>query len=139
MHFNSPQWEKVRSNKYSIFGKIREEGINRIRFTFPGFFKALKEDLKTYSNPQIKQIQYILDKIPFFKTLNSYRKLKLACKCKMYQFEPGSFLYKRGDIPRGLWIILRGYVVLKFNSCHLEVPMAVLKRGTILNYDRMAW
>ena len=28
MHFNSPSWEKVRSNKYSIFGKIREEGIS---------------------------------------------------------------------------------------------------------------
>lgn len=126
MHFNSPSWEKVRSNKYSIFGKIREEGISWIRFTFPGFFKALKENLKSYENPQIKQIQKFLDTIPFFKSLTSYRKLKLACKCKMFQFEPGSTLFKRGDPPRGLWIILRGFVVLKFTSCHLEVPVAVI-------------
>lgn len=53
MHFKSPSWDKVRSNKYSIFGKISEEGIKRVRFTFPGFFKALKENLKTYTNPQI--------------------------------------------------------------------------------------
>ena len=73
---------------------------------------------------------------PYFSELNDYKLASVIYKCRMVQFDKGETLFKAGDLVEGIYIILKGYVILDFEIRDFgTLPLKVLPAGSVLNFD----
>ena len=57
----------------------------------------------------------------------------------MIQFDKDDTLFKAGDVVEGIYIVLKGYVILEFELKNFgTLPLKVLPAGSVLNFDRVS-
>ncbi len=79
-----------------------------------------------------------LSNVSYFQNADDSLLGELALHCQLLQFDKKAVLFSEGDIATGLWVVVKGYILLERRIEDLSVPQAIVTRGTLLNYDRLA-
>ena len=112
MVFHSPAFAKVQSVKYSILGKLEKEQFVTLNRYFPSFYDKLKSDALTQTSRWKEKLLKVLERTPYFSMLRREQMCKLIYTFAMRQFDSETIIFSAGERPKGLWIIVRGYVIL---------------------------
>ena len=125
---------KVLSTKYTILGKLEKNQFATITQYFAGFFEKLKLSALKQSEPWKRKLTKVLRNTPYFYSLGEEEMSKLVYTFQMRQFDGASVILEAGEESAGLWVVLKGRVLVKYR----ERLLMTLKGGSILNYDRFA-
>ena len=122
-----------------MLGRINKEGFDKIRNYFPSFHESVKKSVLSYTNPWKDCLRKFLKHTPYFADLNDYKLTSVIYKCRMMQFDKDDTLFKAGDVVEGIYIVLKGYVILEFELKNFgTLPLKVLPAGSVLNFDRVS-
>lgn len=123
----------MKSTKYSLLGVINNVQKKVLKIQFPALFNTIKSEVMKYSSPWIEQILEILPQLVYFKNLNRYDLNKVAHHFVLRQFDKGDKLFSEGQMNKGIFIIMKGYVLLKFKTKSVDIPLHICEKGTVLN------
>ena len=133
--FGSPAIAKVKSTKYSLLGVINNVQKKVLKKEFPALFNTIKSEVLKYSSPWMEQILEILPQLTYFRNLNLYDLNNVAHHFVLLQYNKGSKLFEQGQMNRGLFIIMKGFVLLRFKTKSADTPLQICEKGTVLNND----
>ena len=91
------------------------------------------------SDAWIDALSNCLRKVPFFTDLSPIKFARVVHCFELRQFEHGTVVFREGSVANGLFMIMRGHIILSSNVLpkYPNLPFKILSPGTLLNLDHI--